>query len=201
MPSTLLQRRPDIRASEQSLIAANANIGASLANFFPQIGLTTFLGKVSPELSAFSAGSANAWNVGATLAGPLFQGGQLRAQYRAAKAKFDEAKAAYEQTVVTAFQEVSNALISRQKLAEAGGYDEQAVAALASSVELATERYLNGKSSYFEVLEAQQELYPTQRALVQNQADELISVVLLYRALGGGWEVPVQPSEAKAESR
>ena len=200
LPSTLLQRRPDIRASEQSLIAANANIGASLANFFPQIGLTTFLGKVSPELSTFSAGSANAWNAGATLAGPLFQGGQLRAQYRTAKAKFDEAKAAYEQTVVTAFQEVSNALISRQKLAEAGGYDEQAVAALASSVKLATERYLNGKSSYFEVLEAQQELYPTERALVQNQANELISVVLLYRALGGGWEVPVQPTEAKAES-
>jgi outer membrane protein, multidrug efflux system len=196
LPSTLLQRRPDIRASEQSLIAANANIGASLANFFPQIGLTTFLGKVSPELSTVTGGSANAWNVGATLAGPLFQGGQLRAQYRAAKARFDEAKAAYEQSVITALQEVSNALIARQKLAEAGVFDEQAVAALASSVQVATERYLNGKSSYFEVLEAQQELYPTQRALVQNQVNELISVVLLYRALGGGWQQATGPVEA-----
>jgi multidrug efflux system outer membrane protein len=97
LPSELLRRRPDVLASEQLLIAANANIGASLANFFPQIGLTTFIGKVSPELSAFTAGSANVWNAGATLAGPLFQGGQLRAQYRASKAKFDEAKAAYEQ--------------------------------------------------------------------------------------------------------
>ena len=187
LPSTLLQRRPDILASEQSLVAANANIGASMADFFPRIGLTTFFGKVSPELSAFSSGSANAWNVGATLAGPLFQGGQLRAQYRAAKASFDEAKAAYEQTVINAFQEVSSVLISRQKLAEALVYDAQAVTALASSVEVSTERYLNGKSSYFEVLQAQQELYPTQRAQAQAQANELIAVVQLYRALGGGW--------------
>jgi len=198
LPSTLLQRRPDILASEQSLVAANANIGASMGDFFPRIGLTTFFGKVSPELSAFSSGSANAWNVGATLAGPLFQGGQLRAQYRAAKASFDEAKAAYEQTVINAFQEVSSVLISRQKLAEALVYDAQAVTALASSVEVSTERYLNGKSSYFEVLQAQQELYPTQRAQAQAQANELIAVVQLYRALGGGWQTPDSHSEAKA---
>ena len=196
LPSTLLQRRPDILASEQSLIAANAVIGASLANFFPQIGLTTFFGKVSPELSAFSSGAATAWNVGATIAGPLFQGGQLRAQYRGAKASFDEAKAAYEQTVINAFQEVSNVLISRQKFSEALVYDAQAVEALASSVEVATERYLNGKSSYFEVLQAQQELYPTQRAQVQTQVSELIAVVQLYRALGGGWQTPELQAKA-----
>lgn len=201
LPSALLQRRPDILASEQALIAANADIGASFANFFPRIGLTTFIGQISPELSAFTAGSGNAWNVGATLAGPLFQGGQLRAQYRAAKARFDEAKAAYEQTVLRAFQEVSSTLISRQKVAEARVYDERAVAALTSSVDLATERYLNGKSSYYEVLQAQQELYPTQRAQVQAQVSELIAVVQLYRALGGGWEAPDQPSETKTESR
>ena len=200
LPSVLLQRRPDVLASEQALIAANANVGASFASFFPQIGLTTFFGKVSPELSTFSAGSANAWNVGATLAGPLFQGRQLRAQYRAARAKFDEAKAAYEQTVLTAFQEVSSTLISRQKVAEARVYDEQAVTALTSAVDLATERYLNGKSSYYEVLQAQQELYPTQRAQVQAQVSELVAVVQLYRALGGGWEAPAQPSETKAQS-
>jgi outer membrane protein, multidrug efflux system len=188
LPSSLLQRRPDILEAEQSLIAANANVGASFADFFPQIGLTTFLGRVSPELSAFSAGSANAWNVGATLAGPLFQGGQLRAQHRAAKATFDEAKAVYEQTVLTAFREVSDALITRQKHAEAGVFDAQAVAALTSSVELATERYLNGKSSYYEVLQAQQELYPTQRTQIQTQVSELLSVVQLYKALGGGWQ-------------
>lgn len=194
LPSDLLQRRPDVRASEQSLIAANANIGASFADFFPQIGLTTFFGKVSPELSAFSSGSANAWNVGATLAGPLFQGGRLRAQYRTAQAGFDEARSAYEQTVRAAFQEVSSTLIQREKLSEARVYTEQAVAALTSAAELSMQRYLNGKSSYFEVLQAQQELYPTQRAAVQTQANELISVVQLYRALGGGWSAPASRS-------
>jgi multidrug efflux system outer membrane protein len=200
LPSTLLQRRPDILASEQELIAANANIGVSFANFFPRIGMTTFFGKVSPELSAFSSGSATAWNVGGTITGPLFQGGALKAQYRAAKARFDEAKAAYEQSVVTALQEVSNVLISRQKLAEELVYDAQAVAALTSSVDIAMARYLNGKSSYYEVLQAQQELYPTQRAQAQTQANELIAVVLLYRALGGGWETPTVGLQSKAEN-
>ncbi|MCX6927683.1 MAG: efflux transporter outer membrane subunit [Verrucomicrobia bacterium] len=200
LPSELLRRRPDVLASEQSLIAANANVGVSVANFFPQIGLTTFLGQVSPELSAFTAGSGNAWNVGGSLAGPVFRGGQLRAQYRAAKAAFDEAKAAYQQSVLTAFREVSDALISGQKLAEVRVYDEQAVTALQSSVQLATERYLNGKSSYYEVLQAQQELYPAQRAQVQTQASELISVVQLYKALGGGWQASA-PSQAPSIGR
>jgi outer membrane protein, multidrug efflux system len=189
LPSALLQRRPDVAGAEQRLIAANADIGATFANFFPQIGLTTFIGRISPELSAFSAGSGNAWNVGATLTGPLFQGGQIRAQWKAAKARFDEAKAAYEQQVLVAFQDVSNALITQQKLAGRRVFDEQAVVALASSVQLATERYLYGRSSYFEVLQAQQELYPTQRALTQTQVGGLIAVVQLYRALGGGWMV------------
>lgn len=197
LPSELLRRRPDVLASEQLLIAANANIGASLANFFPQIGLTTFIGKVSPELSVFTAGSANMWNVGATLAGPLFQGGQLRAQYRASKARFEEAKAAYEQNVLTALQEVSDALIARQKLGEARFYNEQAAAALASSVDLATQRYVGGRSSYYEVLQAQQELFPTQRAQVQAQVGELLAIVQLYKALGGGWQPGVPVAQAK----
>ena len=199
LPSSLLQRRPDVLAAEQQLIAANAAIGASLANYFPKLGLTAFLGKVSPELSAFTSGTANAWNVGANLAGPIFQGGALRAQYAASKAKFDEAKAAYEQTVLNSFREVSDALITREKLAEVRAFDQKAVTALASSVELANERYLNGKSSYFEVLQAQQELYPTQRAQVQAQASELIAVVQLYKALGGGWEQPEAGAAAQAK--
>jgi multidrug efflux system outer membrane protein len=192
LPSDLLRRRPDVLAHEQLLIAANANVGASLADFFPRIGLTTFIGKVSPELSAFTAGSANLWNVGASVAGPLFQGGQLRAQYRGSKAKFDEAKASYQQSILTAFQEVSDALVTREKLGEARVYNEQAAVALASSVELATQRYVGGRSSYYEVLQAQQELYPTQRAQVQAQVGELVAVIQLYKALGGGWQTSPQ---------
>jgi multidrug efflux system outer membrane protein len=197
LPADLLRRRPDIMASEQLLIAANANVGASFASFFPQIGLTTFLGKVSPEVSAFTSGSANAWNVGATLAGPLFQGGKLRAQYKSAIGAFEEAKAAYEQSVLVGVREVSDALIARQKLAESGVFIKQAVDALEGSVDLATARYLNGKSSYFEVLEAQQQLYPSQRSQVQTQVSQLISVVQLYKVLGGGWQVQT-PTPASA---
>jgi multidrug efflux system outer membrane protein len=188
LPSELLRRRPDVLAAEQSLIAANANIGVNAANFFPQIGLTTFLGRASPELSSFTGGAGNLWDLGGTLSGPVFQGGALRAQYRASKAKFEESKAAYQQTVLTAFQEVSDALITRQKLAEEYAFDGQAAVALAESVDLATQRYLNGKSSYYEVLEAQQQLYPTQQQQIQTQVGELLAVVQLYQALGGGWK-------------
>lgn len=188
LPSELLRRRPDVLASEQLLVAANANIGASLASFFPRIGLTTFIGNVSPELSAVTAGSANAWNAGASIAGPLFQGGQLRAQYRGSKARFEEAKAAYEQNILTALQEVSDALVARQKLGEARVHSEKAAAALASSVGLVTQRYESGRSSYYELLQAQQELYPAQRAQVQARVGELIAVIQLYKSLGGGWQ-------------
>jgi len=129
LPSALLRRRPDVLASEQLLIAANANIGVSIANFFPQIGLTTFLGRASPELSSFTGGAGNLWNVGGTMTGPLFQGGQLRAQYRVSKAQFQEAAAAYQQTVLPAFEDVSDPLVTRQKLPEENVLDAQAVLA------------------------------------------------------------------------
>lgn len=191
LPSALLLRRPDVMAAEESLIAANANVGANLANFFPQIGLTTFMGKASPALSAFTSGAANFYNLGATLSGPVFQGGQLYAQYKGSKAGFEEAKDAYQQTVLTALQDVSDALITRQKLADVRFYQEQQADALSSSVDIATQRYLNGKSSYYEVLEAQQELYPAQIAVIQAQTGEWTAFIQLYKALGGGW----QPSD------
>ncbi len=203
LPSDLIRRRPDVQAAEQSLVSANANIGVNLANFFPQIGLTALLGSSSSELSTFTAGSGNLWNLGGAASGPIFQGGLLRAQYKAAKAKFDESTAAYQQSILTAFREVADALIARQKYAEAYVFDGQAVVALASSVDLATQRYINGKSSYFEVLQAQQELYPAQRAQVQTRTSELISVVQLYKALGGGWTnsmAEVSTNSAKAQT-
>ena len=201
LPSDLLRRRPDILFAEQTLVAANATVGASLANFFPQFSLTTFLGKASPELSMFTGGAANFWNVGVTLTGPIFQGGQLYAQYKGSKASFEEAKAAYQQSILTGFQEVSDALITRAKLSEVNTSYQQEVAALSSSVDLATQRYVNGKSSYYEVLEAQQELYPAQISQVQAQTGEWLAVIQLYKALGGGWQSADDPQTPGNYSR
>jgi multidrug efflux system outer membrane protein len=194
LPSDLLERRPDVLAAEQSLVAANAGIGVSVANYFPQIGLTALMGRASPELSAFTSGAGNFANLGGTLTGPIFRGGQLRAQREEAKAKFREAEANYQQTVLAAFKDVSDALATRQKLAEQRAFYLTAATHLDSSVSLAQDRYLNGKSSYYEVLQAQQELYPAQRAIAQMQAGELIAVVRLYKALGGGWSQTVTNS-------
>ena len=118
LPSTLLERRPDIRQAEENLRAANAQVGVAVANFFPRIGLTSLFGKASPELADFTSGTTNLWAVAGNLTGPIFQGGALVAQYRQAKAVWEEARLRYEQTVLNAFQEVSNALISRQKYQE-----------------------------------------------------------------------------------
>ncbi len=195
LPSALLESRPDVREAEQHLRSANALIGESVAEFFPKIGLTALLGKVSPELSAFSAGSANAWGIGAETAGPLFEGGRLVGQYGQSKAARDEARLQYQQTILNAFREVSDALISREQLAEIRERQAQEVAALEKSVKLSTERYNAGKASYYEVLEAQQQLFPAQLGLVQTERNQLLAVVSLYKALGGGWQDEKSPGQ------
>ncbi|HEY2585366.1 MAG TPA: efflux transporter outer membrane subunit [Tepidisphaeraceae bacterium] len=190
LPSALLERRPDVRAAEQLLQSANAQIGVAQANFFPQIGLTAMLGKVSPDISTVTGGKANAWSIGLNAAGPIFQGGALLAQYRRAKAAWEEAKLQYQQTGINAFREVSDALISREKFAasrvELGG----AVTAYRDAVDVAMQRFTLGKSSYYEVLEAQQLLFPAETALAQSELNQRLATVQLYKALGGGWQVP-----------
>jgi len=188
LPSALLERRPDVREAEQVLRSANAQVGESVADFFPKIGLTALLGKVSPELSGFTLGSANAWGVAAEGTGPLFQGGRLVGQYRQAKAARSEAELQYRQTVLNAFREVADALISRTRLFEVLQHQAQEVNALERAVKLSSERYVAGKASYYEVLEAQQQLFPTELNLARSQRDQLLAVVALYKALGGGWQ-------------
>lgn len=188
LPSSLLERRPDLRQSEQLLRSANAQVGESVAGFFPKIGLTAFLGKVSPELSAFTLGTANAWGMAAEGAGPLFEGGRLVGQYRQSKAAREEATWQYERTILNAFREVSDALVSRQQLAEVREHQVHQVQALERAVKLSSERYVAGKASYYEVLEAQQQLLPSELNLARTQRDELVAVVTLYRSLGGGWQ-------------
>jgi len=188
LPSSLLERRPDVREAEQLLRSANAQIGESVAEFFPRIGLTALLGKVSPELSAFTAGSANAWGIGANAVGPLFEGGRLVGQYRQAKAARDEALLAYKQTALTALRDVSDALISRERLGEGRAQRTRQVTALGTAVKLSSQRYVAGKASYYEVLEAQQQLFPAELNLARTERDQLLATVELYKALGGGWQ-------------
>jgi multidrug efflux system outer membrane protein len=193
LPSSLLERRPDIRESEQVLRAANAQIGVAVANFFPQLSLTTLLGQVSPELSAFTSGTANAWYVAANLAGPIFRGGQLVGEYRRTGAAREEAALRYKYTVLNALQEVSNALVAREKYAEATVQQARAVQAFRVAVEVATDRYVAGRAGYFEVLQEQQQLFPAENTLVTTQLNQLLAFVQLYRALGGGWQTSDHP--------
>jgi multidrug efflux system outer membrane protein len=187
LPSQLLERRPDVREAEQLLRASNADVGESVAEFFPKIGLTALLGRTSPQLSAFSLGSNNTWGVAAEATGPVFEGGRLVGQYHQAKAAKEEAILRYRQTILFAFRDVSDALISRQRLAEIRDQQATEVASLARAVKLSTELYLAGKATYYEVLEAQQQLFPAQLNLARTQRDETLAAVTLYKSLGGGW--------------
>ncbi len=187
LPSSLLERRPDIRQAEQLLHAANAQVGVAKANFFPHLTLTGLLGRVSPEVSGLTYGGANAWGAAASLAGPIFQGGALRAQYREALAARDQAALQYQATVLNALQEVSSSLIAREKLEAARSEQALAVDAYKEAVKVSMERYHLGRSSYYEVLQEQQLLFPAENALVEIQLNRLLANVQLYRALGGGW--------------
>ncbi|HLH56532.1 MAG TPA: efflux transporter outer membrane subunit [Verrucomicrobiae bacterium] len=188
LPSVLLERRPDIREAEQQLRSANAQVGVAKADFFPQLNLTALLGQVSPELSAFTSGGATAWGVAAGLTGPLFHGGQIRGQYRQAKAAREEAALRYHAAVLRALQEVSDALISRTTLAGERAEQTASVEAYRVAVDMVMKRYQSGNASYYEVLLEQQQLFPAETSLVQTRLNQLIAVVQLYRALGGGWK-------------
>ncbi len=189
LPSQLLERRPDIRFAEQLLVSANAQIGIAQANFFPRIGLTSLYGGASSDIENIVKGTGSIWAVTGQLAGPIFQGGRLYENYRGAVAQWEGAKLQYQQSVITALQEVSDALTNQQKLAEVQKNLERAVAALQESVRLSTLRYTSGLAEYFEVIEAQQQLFPAENALAQTRRDQLTAVVQLYRALGGGWSM------------
>jgi multidrug efflux system outer membrane protein len=197
LPSAMIRRRPDIRQSEQNLRAANAEIGAAIAEYYPRVGLTAFAGHISPDLSDLTDGAGRAWSIGSSIAGPIFDGGRRQAQVAQARAAFDEAKLRHEKSVLVALGEVSNALIARQKFAAARTQQEHAVASLTDAVGVSSERYSAGRANYFEILDSQLELFPTELDLARIRLNEYLSVVGLYRALGGGWS-PGAISSAKA---
>lgn len=195
LPSALLERRPDVRGAEQNLRAANANIGLAIGQFFPRIGLTALYGGVSTELSALTSGAANAWAVAANVSGPVFQAGRHYGEYQQARAAWEESRLRYQQVALNAFQEVSNALIAREQFAEIRAEQERAVRAYEQSVAVSLQRYRAGKAAYYEVLEAQQQLFPAENALAQTRLSQLIVVVQLYEALGGGWSEPAAKNQ------
>ena len=200
LPSALLERRPDLRRVEQELVAANAQIGVAKALFFPQLSLTGFLGKASPELAALTSGTSTVWQAGGALTGPIFQGGKIYQNYKAAIATAEEAKWRYEQSVIQAFQEVSTSLAALEKLAGSETEQARSVKALEKSVQISNDRYLYGLSSYLEILDAQQRLYPAQYVQAQIRLGRLLAYVQLYKALGGGWNLenpPAPPTAAK----
>ena len=204
LPSDLLERRPDLREAEQNLIAANAEVGVATANLFPTISLTGAFGGVAPGVGELF-GNGRTWSLGGGLLTPVIQAGRLKHLRRAALAQWEQAKAGYEQSVTSAFAEVSSALVAYQKLAEVEAEQNRAVASYREAVRLAGMRYVAGLSDYLEVLQAQQQLYPAENALALTRFDRLAALVELYKALGGGWKLSDQewphPPAAPATQR
>jgi multidrug efflux system outer membrane protein len=188
VPSMLLLRRPDLIEAEQSLISANAQIGVAFADFFPRIGLTAFRGALSNDLADFLKSSNEAWAVGAQAVGPILTWGQTWYNWRAFQAADRASIYQYQQSVLRALEDVSDALTARGKIAEQRAELERQVEALRESVRLAQVRYVGGLATYLEVLDAQQQLFPAEIALAEALRDERLALVSIYRALGGGWQ-------------
>jgi multidrug efflux system outer membrane protein len=191
MPSTLLERRPDIREAEQVLVAANAQIGVAKAQFFPQISLTGSGGGAFGRSSAFTSlmsTQLGTWSYAAQVSQPIFTGGALRGNLRLAESQHKQALISYRQAIQQAFGDVSDALIGYQKNHEVRVRQEQTVADLQESVRLSIMRYRGGTTTYLEVLDGQRSLFSAELVLAQARGTEYQSLVRLYRALGGGWQ-------------
>lgn len=192
LPSELLLNRPDIAQAEQLLRAADANIGAARADFFPRIGLTGNFGYASAELGSLFAAGTQTWSVGAFANLPIFDGGQRRSQLAQAQARRDELVAVYQRTVQIAFGEVSDALIGRQRFEEQIQAQKQAVNAQQRLAETADLRHRNGVAIYLEVVDAQRSLFAAEQQLIMLRAAALQNGVSLYVALGGGRDALVE---------
>jgi len=188
LPSALLERRPDIVEAEQTLVAANANIGVVRANFFPEVSLTGSGGFQSAALSSLLTGPAAFFTVGATLLQPVFTAGRTRSQVELAEARRDEVLLAYQQTILESLRDVSDALIAYRRNREFRDQQQLLTRSAGDALRLTTVRYQGGASNYLEVLDADTRLFAAQLVLAQAQLNELLAIVQIYRALGGGWE-------------
>ena len=188
LPSALLDRRPDIREAEQNLIAASAQIGVAKAAYFPQVTLTGFLGGQSTQLANLFGGPQSAWSFVPQVTQPIFTAGRIKSGVRLAQAQRNSALAQYGKAIQTAFTEVSNALIAHQRVHESRVQQEALVAALRDRVRLAYLRYRGGVDTQLNALDADRDLFQAEVSLSQIQLNELLTVVQLYKALGGGWQ-------------
>ena len=188
IPSRLLERRPDIRAVEAQLMAANAQIGVAKAAYFPQITLTANSGFQSSALSSLFTGPAGFWNFGGSLAQPIFAGGRIRSGVRLSEARKEEMVLTYQQTIQQAFRGVSDSLVGYQKSHEFRQHQEELVAAAQDAARLSELRYRGGATNYLEVLTNETNAFDAELGLAQAQLNELLELVEIYRNLGGGWE-------------
>ena len=188
LTSALLERRPDIRAAEQNLIAANAEIGVAKAAYFPRLSLSGSLGGQSTQLSSLFSGPSSAWSFVPQVTQPIFTAGRIKSTVRLAKAQRDSALVQYQRAIQSAFTEVSNALIAHQRVRESRVEQEALVAAIEDRKRLAYVRFRGGVDTMLNALDADRELLQAQLDLRQIKLNELLSVVQLYKALGGGWQ-------------
>jgi outer membrane protein, multidrug efflux system len=188
MPSKLLERRPDIQAAEQNLIASNAMIGVARAAYFPTISLTAVFGFQSNQLSSLFTGPNKAWEFAPQVAQPIFNGGRIRSNVAFAKAQQNLALVQYQRSIQTAFREVSDSLVQYEKVKDVRGKQEQLVATLQDRSRLSYVRYRGGADTLLSALDADRDLFDAELHLAELRRDELVSVVQIYRSLGGGWQ-------------
>ena len=188
LPSALLERRPDIRQSEQLLIAANARIGAARAAYYPDISLTAQGGFLSSSLGSLFSGGAGLWTFAGTITQPIFEGGAIRSGVRLSEAQKQEALLTYQQTIQGAFRDVSDALIAYQQNQEFRAQQEQLARAAQDAAQLSGKRYEAGTTNYLEVLTNDTNYFTAELGLAQAHLNELLALVQIYKALGGGWQ-------------
>ena len=188
LPSALLERRPDVKGAEELLVAANANVGAAKALFFPNFSLTSTLGSATRDLSNLADRRAAIWSVAGGVLQPVFQGWRIFYNYEASKFRFEQAVAEYQRSAQNGFREVADALVTIEKLKDVRAEQETSVQALANAARLSRLRYDTGFANYLEILIADQQLFDQEQLLARTRGAQLSGVVQLYRALGGGWQ-------------
>ena len=188
LPSSLLERRPDIREAEEQLIAANAQIGVAKAAYFPQITLTAAAGYQSSALTSLFTGPAGLWSFGGSLVQPIFEGGRIRSGVKFSEARQQEMVLTYQQTIQQAFRGVSDALVEYHKDREFREDQQQLASSAEDAARLSEMRYRGGATSYLEVLTNETNYFDAELGLAQAQSNELVALVRIYRNLGGGWQ-------------